>query len=93
MNEKVVVIMLNYNQNDYTLKCVDSVLESEYENFEILLIDNGSSKENFIDLKEKLPIHNKLILKRLEENAFKTSRNLFDARFITTSYETLYQEI
>jgi len=67
-HEKVVVIMLNYNQNDYTLKCVDSVLKSDYDNIEILLIDNGSTKENFLHLKEKLPVHKKLLFKRLDEN-------------------------
>ena len=43
----VVIITLNYNQNGYTLKCIESVLKSSYTNFKLLLIDNGSSAEKF----------------------------------------------
>ena len=42
---KVLIITLNYNQSEYTLKCIDSILMSDYDNFSILLIDNGSSEE------------------------------------------------
>ena len=48
MNKKVVVITLNYNQNDYTIKCINSLLNSNYNNFNILLIDNGSTEENYL---------------------------------------------
>lgn len=66
--ELVVIILLNYNQNEYTLKCIDSLLQSDYENFKILLVDNGSSKSNFKDLKEKLPQVDHLLVKRLDQN-------------------------
>lgn len=64
----VLAVLLNYNQNDYTISCVNSILKSDYENFQILLIDNGSANANFESLKRSLPEDNKLLLKRLEKN-------------------------
>jgi GT2 family glycosyltransferase len=68
MQEKVIVIILNYNQNHYTLKCIDSILESNYSNYEILLVDNGSNEENYKELKDKLPINSKINFQKIELN-------------------------
>ncbi|PQJ73796.1 glycosyltransferase family 2 protein [Polaribacter gangjinensis] len=65
---KVCVITLNYNQKDYTKDCINSLLKSTYLNFEVLLVDNGSSQENFTKLENELPNDNRLIISRLEEN-------------------------
>lgn len=64
----VIIITLNYNQNKYTLKCVESILNSEYKDFQLLLIDNGSTNENFVDLKKNIPIDSRLKLFRIELN-------------------------
>ena len=63
MREKVVVILINYNQNDYTIKCVNSLLNSSYDNFDILLTDNGSSEENYLFLERELDKYPKVHLK------------------------------
>lgn len=68
MEELVVVILLNYNQNEYTIKCIDSLMKSDYENFKILLVDNGSTCENVEKLIKDLPNNEKLIFKRIEKN-------------------------
>ena len=41
---------------------------SDYDNFSILLIDNGSSEENFSELKRLLPEDKRIILRRIHEN-------------------------
>lgn len=43
MMPKVVVIILNINQKDNTLNCLRSLHRIDYENCEIVLVDNGSS--------------------------------------------------
>lgn len=70
MNKKVCVILLNYNQNRYTIDCVKSLLNSDYPNFMVLLIDNGSTAENYLDLKEGIDNINsdKVVLYRINEN-------------------------
>lgn len=65
---KVVVITLNYNQNEFTFKCIDSILKSNYKNFEVLVLDNGSEEDNQRNLISGLPINTKLICKTLNEN-------------------------
>ncbi|MCL5877816.1 MAG: glycosyltransferase family 2 protein [Candidatus Bathyarchaeota archaeon] len=37
------VIVLNYNGKDYLANCIESVLKNEYENFEVILVDNAST--------------------------------------------------
>ncbi len=41
----VVAICINFNQAQYTIDCVSSILQSNYKNLHIILIDNGSKKE------------------------------------------------
>jgi GT2 family glycosyltransferase len=44
MNEQQVsVIVLNWNGKRFLEKCLDSLLTQDYPNYEILLVDNGSS--------------------------------------------------
>jgi len=65
-DNKVLVIIINYNQSEMTIDCVQSVLKSDYENYEILLIDNGSTRQDFNYLKKHL--NKKVLLERLESN-------------------------
>ena len=40
---KVSIIVLNWNGKEDTLKCLESVLQIDYPNFELITVDNGSS--------------------------------------------------
>jgi len=42
-NPKVAIIILNWNGSKDTIECVDSVKNIDYPNFEILIVDNGST--------------------------------------------------
>jgi len=64
----VNIITLNYNQNDYTLKCVESLTESNFEEFLILVVDNGSDMENYQNLKKQIEGNDKVELLRLNKN-------------------------
>ncbi|MBZ0183574.1 MAG: glycosyltransferase family 2 protein [Melioribacteraceae bacterium] len=68
MSAIVTIITLNYNQNDYTIKCIESILMSEFDNYYILLVDNGSTQKNYQDLQNNLPKSDKIILHRIEQN-------------------------
>ena len=41
--EKVGIIILNYNGEKFLKACLDSVLNQTYTNFEIFLVENGST--------------------------------------------------
>ena len=65
---RVAIVTLNYNQNNYTVDCIKSLLNSDYQNFGIFLIDNGSTEENFEILLNNLPNDSRIIISRLENN-------------------------
>jgi len=69
-NDNVVLIVLNYNQNNYSFACIDSIIISNYKDYKILLIDNGSVYENFVELKNhfKNLKNDKIKLFRIEKN-------------------------
>jgi GT2 family glycosyltransferase len=51
----VTVIVLNWNGKDLTIKCLESLKKVNYSNFNILIVDNGSTDGSVETLKEKFP--------------------------------------
>lgn len=49
---KVSVIILNLNGQDYLKNCLDSLLEQTYDDYEIIIVDNGSKDHSLEILKE-----------------------------------------
>lgn len=45
-NPKISVIVPIYNAKDYIEKCIESILSQTYQNFEIILIDDGSTDDS-----------------------------------------------
>lgn len=43
MNPMVSIIVPVYNAQDYLERCVDSILNQEYDDFEVILVDDGST--------------------------------------------------
>jgi GT2 family glycosyltransferase len=48
---KIYVILVNYNGYKDTIECVQSIQNMNYENFKILIVDNGSTNDSIIQLK------------------------------------------
>jgi GT2 family glycosyltransferase len=70
MNHTVTIIILNYNQNKYTLECINSILKSNLKKIVIEIIDNGSNIEFYNELKEGIEKINdeRLRFSRIKEN-------------------------
>jgi len=49
----VSIIILNYNAGDLLKNCVNSVFESNYKNFEVILVDNVSTDDSHKKCKER----------------------------------------
>lgn len=47
------IIILNYNAGQLLIDCVESVLKSNYNNYEIIIVDNASKDNSHIKCKEK----------------------------------------
>lgn len=42
MHEKVYIVILNYNNWKDTIECLESVLKSDYLNYQVIVVDNNS---------------------------------------------------
>ena len=49
----VSIIILNYNAGKLLLDCVESILKSNFKNFEIIVVDNNSKDKSHLLCKEK----------------------------------------
>lgn len=79
MNEWLRVIILNYNQPKITVECTVSVLKQSYSSMDIVVVDNGSTKNNYIRLMELLPSNVELV--RSEHNLGYAAGNNLGARW------------
>jgi len=52
---KITVVVLNWNSHDMTAECIRSLLAMEAGDFEILVVDNGSSDGSVGILRQKFP--------------------------------------
>lgn len=64
-NPLVIAFILTYNDSSIVKKCIETVRNSDYENLDIYLIDNGSKPHFLKDIKESF---NDLQLIPLEKN-------------------------
>lgn len=55
MDPLVSIITINYNQLQYTLDLIESLHRSEYQNLEIIVVDNASKENPASILKERFP--------------------------------------
>jgi FkbM family methyltransferase len=58
-NPKVSIVVLNWNGWSDTVICLDSLLELNYQNFEIVVVDNGSTDESSFMLNQYITIYEK----------------------------------
>ena len=56
MNPLVYIIILNWNGKDHTLDCLESLTKVLYDNYKILVVDNGSIDDSVSTITLKYPI-------------------------------------
>lgn len=54
-NPKVGVVICNWNKKDYVLNCIKSVLEQNYDNYDLYVVDNASSDGSVEAIRENFP--------------------------------------
>ncbi len=47
MNDLVSVVIVNWNGQKWLERCLDSLKHQTYKNHEIIVVDNGSTDDNF----------------------------------------------
>ncbi|MFW9971760.1 MAG: glycosyltransferase family 2 protein [Candidatus Odinarchaeota archaeon] len=78
----VSVIILNYNNSSRTLDCLKALTHQNYTNFEVILVDNGSRNDLFLELKNQLHKFNEV----LNLNLIRNEKNLY---FVSGSNKAL----
>ena len=68
-NEPLVSIVIpTYNRADMAVTCIESVFANDYKNIEVILVDNASTDDTVIKVKEKFGDREQFRLKVLCEN-------------------------
>ncbi len=61
MKNMISVIVPVYNTGVYLNKCIKSILSQDYKNFEIILVDDGSTEDETVQLCDDLATNNDFI--------------------------------
>lgn len=56
-NQKISIVVLNYNNYQDTLECLSSLSGLDYENYEVIVVDNASNDDSYLRLKSEFPEH------------------------------------
>tara|TARA_B100000965_G_C19603452_1_gene764472 strand:- start:12733 stop:14097 length:1365 start_codon:yes stop_codon:yes gene_type:complete len=63
MNQKVSIIIRTFNEEDWIGHCLESVFEQDYNNYEVIIVDNKSS-DNTIRISKTFPIKKIVSIKK-----------------------------
>lgn len=66
--DKVGIVVLNYLNYEDTIECVKSLMGLNYDNYEIVVVDNGSDNNSFKILKDEFEDIDKIYLLNTGEN-------------------------
>jgi GT2 family glycosyltransferase len=87
----VAVIIINYNSTDYTLKCIESVVDKTEAStsYQVIVVDNNSEFPEYKKLKDNFPKSTEksnISLHRSNINAGFGGGNMFGAQFANAYY-------
>ena len=85
---KVIIIVLNWNGLDDTLECLESLININYSNYEILVVDNGSDLNEYNILLKKYI--DKIHFIRNNKNYFFSEGNNIGIRYVIKKFNPDY---
>lgn len=71
----ISIVILNYNGKGFLEPCLNSVLNSDYDNFEVVLVDNASTDGSVELIESIFGANRKIRIIRNKENTFFTGGN------------------
>ncbi|MCK4260841.1 MAG: glycosyltransferase [Halanaerobiales bacterium] len=85
-NKKVSIVMPTYNQTQFIKEAVDSILNQEYQNWEFIIINDGSTDNTAEIIKSYLP-HPKIKYFEKENGGTGSALN-YGLKYASGEYET-----
>ena len=72
----VTIVIVTWNSKNYLPRCLHALSAQTNKNFEILIIDNGSTDQEYLDVEGEYP-ELRLIIKKINENlGFAVANNI-----------------
>lgn len=71
---KIAIIVLNWNGVQDTLACLESLSKLTYPNFEVIVVDNGSTDESHIEIRHRFPEH--ILIENKDNLGFAEGNNI-----------------
>ncbi len=62
--KKIGIVVCNYNKEREVLECIQSILESKFKDFDLFVVDNGSTDHSVERIREKYPTEVTLLANR-----------------------------
>lgn len=53
MNPKVAIVIVNWNKRDYVINLLNSLKDIDYDNYEIIVVDNASTDDSVTEIKKR----------------------------------------
>ncbi|HBK1870216.1 TPA: glycosyltransferase family 2 protein [Campylobacter jejuni] len=88
----VGVVIPIYNVEKYLKECLDSVINQTYTNLEIILVNDGSTDENSLNIAKEYTLKDKRIILFDKKNGGLSSARNVGIEYFNGEYETQYIE-
>lgn len=72
--DKISIIIQNRNNKKNLKKCINSIMQSTYKNFEVIIVDNNSNDKRVLKYYEKIRQNNKIKIELLKNNNLNSSQ-------------------
>lgn len=72
-NEKISIIIVNNNNIRNLKRCINSIMKSSYENYEVIIVDNNSTEKSIFNYYNKIKNNSKIKIESIENKEFNNS--------------------
>ena len=84
---RIGIIVLNWNNSDSTIQCVESLLSSSYKDYQIVVVDNHSDDDSFSRLHAKFAAEGQIEVVQSEKNGGYAYGNNYGISHLLKKYE------
>ena len=76
MNNRLAIILVNYNGIEYNINCINSIMKSKFKDYKIIVVDNNSQDDSVKVLKEHYKNEEIILIESKENLGFSGANNI-----------------